>query len=79
MGGQDKVWIHYRKDIIAADVSSAIFLSAYLRHGAIHRLYIPCLEVIDLQRYKVVKQAVKVKVCLIDRMHIPFVFAVCKN
>jgi len=31
--GQDKVWMHYLNDIIAADVASAVFLSSYMRHA----------------------------------------------
>lgn len=77
--GQDKVWSHYRKDIIAADISSASFLSAYLRNLAIHKNYLPQLEVLDLQRYKVVKQPNKIKVALKERTSIPFVFVIGKN
>lgn len=79
LGGQDKVWIHYRKDIIAADVSSALFLSNYLRNSYLNRTYIPALEVIDLQRYKLITKHVKVRIALTERMQIPFVFLACKN
>lgn len=79
LGGQDKVWIHYRKDIIAADVSSAICLSAFLRNSFLNRSYIPSLEIIDLQRYKLVTKHVKVRIALMERLHIPFVFVACKN
>ncbi len=78
-GGQNKVWIHYRKDIIAADVATAIFLSGYLRRMLYNKTYVHHLEVIDLQRYKVIKTATKVKVALNERMDIPFIFATGKN
>jgi len=77
--GQNKVWLHYIKDIIAADVYSAVFLASFLRHSAIHKTYIPSLEVIDLQKYKVHRQPAKVRQALKERVHIPFVFVVGKN
>jgi len=79
LSGQDKVWIHYRNDIIASDVTSAIFLSAMLRHNALHRSYVHHLEIIDLQKYKVLKDPVKVRIALRERMHVPFVFVTGKN
>jgi len=77
--GQDKTWLHYVKDIIAADVYSAVFLASYLRQGAIRKTYVPALEVIDLQKYKVIKEVKKVNMALRERIHIPFVFVVGKN
>ncbi|MBS1587230.1 MAG: hypothetical protein JSS82_16975 [Bacteroidetes bacterium] len=77
--GQDKTWLHYVKDIIAADVYSAVFLASYLRQGSLKRSYVPALEVIDLQKYKVVTDVKKVGKALRERMHIPFVFVVGKN
>jgi hypothetical protein len=77
--GQDKVWSHYRKDIIAADAHAAAFLSAYLRNMAIHKTHVPLLEVADLQKYKVIKHPGKVKAALRDRTSIPFVFVIGKN
>ena len=71
---QNKVWIHYRKDIIAADVITAMFLSAYLRKMMYNKSYASHLEVIDLQRYKVLKGHKKVKIALNERIALPFVF-----
>lgn len=79
MWGQDKVWLHYRKDIMAADIDAASFLSAYLRNMAISKTHTQHLEVIDLQKYKIVKQALKVQAALRERSTIPFVFVVGKN
>ncbi len=73
------VWLHYVKNIIAADVPSAVFLASYLRHTGISKDYAASLEVIDLQRYKVVSHPPKVRQALRDRLHIPFVFVVGKN
>ena len=72
-------WLHYVKNIIAADVPSAVFLGSYLRRSAITRDYTGALEVIDLQRYKVIKPAAKVKQALRERMYLPFIFVVGKN
>jgi hypothetical protein len=77
--GQDKTWLHYVKDIIAADVYSAVFLASYLRQVAITKSYVPALEVIDLQKYKVIKETKKVSQALRERMSVPFVFVVGKN
>lgn len=77
--GDNKVWLHYLKNIIAADIYSAVFLASYLRHIGIHKKYIPSLEIIDLQKYKVIKKEGLVRAALKDRIHIPFVFVVCKN
>jgi len=79
MWQRNNVWLHYLKNIIAADVSSAVFLASYLRHSAVSKSYACCLEVIDLQKYKVVTQQAKVRIALRDRVKIPFVFVVGKN
>jgi len=77
--GHDKVWLHYVKDIIAADVYSAVFLASYLRYVGMNKSYINCMEVIDLQKYKVIKQRLKVRKALKERGNTPFVFPVYKN
>lgn len=79
MWGQDKVWLHYRKDIMAADMNAASFLSSFLRNLTINKTYTQHLEVVDLQKYKVVKQAPKVQTALRERTSVPFVFVVGKN
>lgn len=71
--------MHYVKDIIAADVYSAVFLASYMRQVAITKSYVPALEVIDLQKYKVIKETKKVSQALRERMSVPFVFVVGKN
>jgi len=75
----DRVWLHYVKNIIAADIPSAVFLASYLRYTGVTRKYTSSLEVIDLQRYKIIKKAGKVYASLRERTNIPFVFVVCKN
>lgn len=75
----NKVWLHYVKNIIAADVPSAVFLASYLRYSGITKDYASYLEIIDLQKYKVIKKTAKVQAALRDRVHIPFIFVVGKN
>jgi hypothetical protein len=75
----NKVWLHYVKNIIAADVPSAVFLASYMKYATISKEYTAALEIIDLQKYKVITNKAKVKQALKERMHVPFVFAVCKN
>ncbi len=78
-GKQNKVWIQYRDNIIAHDVSTAIFLSSFLRHTNIHKTYVKTYEVVDLQRYKHIKQHRKVRASMNDNKGIPFVFPVNLN
>lgn len=78
-GGQHKVWIHYRSDILATEQHEGDFLARYIRASAIAKIYISSLEVLDLQRYKVITRRIKVQVALGERIHTPFVFAVGKN
>ena len=59
--GHNKVWVHYVKNIIAADIRSARFLAAYERFARMNKTYVPYLEVIDLHSYKVIKDRTKVK------------------
>jgi hypothetical protein len=75
----NNTWMHYVKNIIAADVTSAVFLASYLRYSGVSKNYTSSLEVIDLQKYKVIKKTDKVRVALRDRVKLPFVFVVCKN
>jgi hypothetical protein len=77
--GQDKVWMHYLNDIISAELASAVFLSSYLRRSARSLAHAPALEVLDLQKYKVISKGPKVKNAMRSRLHVPFVFLVGKN
>ena len=79
MERENKVWLHYVKNIIAADVSSAVFLASYLRYAGISKEYADALEIIDLQKYKVIKKAGKVREALDAKKNFPFVFVVGKN
>ena len=76
---KNKVWIHYVKNIIAADVPSAVFLASYLRYSDIKKDYVSALEIFDLQKYKLITKPIKVRIALRERMHIPFLFLVGKN
>jgi hypothetical protein len=64
---------------MAADIPSAVFLASFLRHNSNSKNYISSLEIIDLQKYKIIKQDAKVRVALRERANIPFVFVVGKN
>ncbi len=79
MWNGNNVWLHYVKNIIAADVPSAVFLASYLRHTGISKNYVSALEIIDIQKYKMIKKADKVRAALNNRMDLPFVFVIGKN
>ena len=79
MWRENKVWLHYDNDIIASDGFSADFLASYLRYMSINKDNASYLEVVDLQKYKLISGAQKVRTVLRERMHIPFVFITGKN
>jgi hypothetical protein len=76
---EDKVWMHYLNDIIAADVASAVFLSSYMRHALRGRTLAAYHEIADLQRYKMLRDPKKVRLAMANRVHLPFVFVMGKN
>ncbi len=76
---KNRVWIHYVKNIIAADMGSAIFLASYLRRVGMNKEYVSALEIFDLQKYKVVKSAAKISSTLREKKNTPFIFIACKN
>lgn len=74
-----KIWVHYVKNIIATDISSAVFLESYLRRTGLTKDYLLTLEVADLQKYKLIKRVDKVRAAVRERANIPFIFVICKN
>ena len=76
---KDKTWMHYIHDIIAADVASGVFLAHYLRQLRLSRNYVHSLEIVDLQRYKMISKPAKVKASIHSVNEDSFVFVVGKN
>ena len=76
---QNKVWIKYSNEILAIDSSSARFLVDYLHFVLINRSHIPSHEVIDLQRYKIIREERKVRSAIREKLHVPFIFLSCNN
>ncbi len=71
----DKVWEHHKEGILATDANTAKLLHEYLKFVRISRSYAQHMEIIDLQRYKVERNARKVKQALGDGQHKePFIF-----
>jgi hypothetical protein len=79
MWQRQNTWIHYVKNIIAADITSAILLASFLRRSNMNKSYVAYLEVIDLQRYKVITKKNKVRAALNEATNTPFIFFVGKN
>ena len=71
--------MHYLHDIIAADLASGVFLAHFLRQLRLTRNYVSSLEIMDLQRYKVITKPSKVKVSIRNADESSFVFVVGKN
>jgi hypothetical protein len=76
---RDRVWIQYLKNILASDSSSARFLERYTLRVSISKEYTTALEIIDLQRYRVIRNTQKVRNSLNEKKNKPFIFVVCKN
>lgn len=76
--GKD-AWLNYVKNIIAADVSSAIFLAGYLRRINVNKNCTASLEIIDLHRYRVITNRKKVFAAINKGINKPFVFLVGRN
>ena len=76
---QNKVWVQYTNNVMAADAIDASFLIKYLHQVALQRSFLSAMEVIDLQRYKIIKRPALIHNALQDRMHLPFIFIVSGN
>ena len=59
---------------MATDLVSAVLLLGYLRFVAVKKPAGHCLEIVDLQRYKVIRKAAKVRQALKEKRGEPFVF-----
>jgi hypothetical protein len=79
MWNRDRVWNRYVKNIVAVDKPTAIFLAAYIRRTDINKDYVSTIEIFDLQQYKVISKAAKVRGVLRDKLNKPFIFIACKN
>lgn len=79
MWNRDRVWNRYVKNIVAIDKPTATFLAAYIRCTDINKDYVSTIEIFDLQQYKVISKAAKVRGVLRDKLNKPFIFIACKN
>ncbi|RYD53546.1 MAG: hypothetical protein EOP52_05270 [Sphingobacteriales bacterium] len=74
-GKQNKVWTRYQQEVVATDLLSAVVLLGYLRFIAVKKTSGYTQEVVDLQRYKVIRKPAKVRQILKEKKQVPFVFA----
>ncbi|MBS1689989.1 MAG: hypothetical protein JSS96_14765 [Bacteroidetes bacterium] len=77
--GSNQSWLHYIKDIIAADVYSAVFLATYVRTAERNKSYFPNLEVVDLTTHQIIKQTPGVQLALSNSELDPYMFVIGKN
>jgi len=77
--GKNKVWTHFRMDILSTSKEDGTMLANYLRYSGMQKLHTSALEVIDLQRYKIISQKTKVNIALQNRTDTPFIFIIGKN
>ncbi len=76
---EQKVWMHYLGDILAADLRSAVMLASFLKRNATDFGYVRVFEVIDVPRFKIHKDPFRIHTALRKRKDNPFVFVACKN
>ena len=81
MNGQyrDHVWINYSKNIMAASAPDAVFLATFINYMEASHDYTSALEIVDLQKYKVIRKQTRVRIALRERLKIPFIFVVGIN
>jgi len=78
-GERGKNWLYYIKDIIAANVPSAVFLASYMRTIDFYAHFYSSVEILDLQKNIIIKEGNKLKTAIDKRAGLPFVFVVGKN
>lgn len=79
MWEEHKIWHRYLSDIIASDSDAAHFLAAYIKRARTTGDHTVAMEVIDLQKYRIISRPAKVRVAMRERLHIPFVFLYVRN
>lgn len=79
MWQKDNTWVKYVKNIIASDIHSALFLATYVRQLSFNMNHCICLEIIDVNKYKIISNHKKVRSKLREISRTPFVFVVGKN
>ena len=76
---EQKVWMHYIGDIIAADLRSAVMLATFLRRSSGDYGHVRAFEVIDIQRRRLFHDPYKIHSALRHRKQDPFDFILCRN
>ena len=76
----ERTWKRYPLQISAINNQSAIYLLHYISHVRTSACYLNLVEIIDLQRYKIIRKKRTIKK-LLDQPEIDdhFVFPVFKN
>jgi hypothetical protein len=76
---KNRVWIHYIKNIVAADVASAVFLASYIKQVGEEKEYLSTIEIYDLQKYRVIRDTKKIRASIREKLNKPFIFIASKN
>lgn len=76
---KNRVWIHYIKNIVAADVASAVFLASYIKQVSEEKEYLSTIEIYDLQKYRVIRDSKKIRATIREKLNKPFIFIASKN
>lgn len=77
-GRSEKIWKQYPQNITAVNNKEALYLLHYLSYVRITQCHIRLTEIIDLQRYRIIRKKHLVSRMLADRDRL-FLFPVNKN
>lgn len=76
----ERIWFKFEQDIIAVNESGALALLFFLRQSQRMGISYTSMEIIDLQRYKLVTKKNMVRSMLhLSEKDKAFIFPVCKN
>jgi len=76
---RQKQWHNYGTGVLATEYEDALFLKRWFRDMIVRQKDIAGFEIIDLQRYKVIRDPRKVKIAIHKRIDVPFVFVSGNN
>lgn len=79
-GRREKIWKHYPQDITAINNQEAVYILHFMSFVRMTRSYLHLTEIIDLQRYRLVRKKAQVQKLLArDAQDRIFLFTVNKN
>jgi len=76
----EKIWKYFPQGIMATDTREATLLRQLLLLVALEQQYLPVTEILDYQRYRIIKKRALVRKMLsLSEEKTTFLFPFCKN